>query len=285
MAYTDTWNAAFEAVPAAGDNVSDGAEVIRDLKTAIRERVALEHYFDVAGTDADHGKHILNGFQASQYAADAGSSDTYAVTLAPAPDAYFTGMVVNFKANTVNTGAATLNVNSLGAKAIKKNYNVALADGDILAGQIVTVVYDGTNFQLVNIPQALTYTAGVWTPSLRDTDHPAVDTQTYTTQSGYYTKIGRIVHFTANIILSAHDDVSGGLTIAGLNTVGAGSAGVIFPCTIVAGNFVCDGELQAVLASATISLRYVHSTGAVAYPHGSALADDTSIHISGTYFV
>lgn len=82
------------------------------------------------------------------YAADSGANDTYAVTLSPVPSAYTTGMVVNFKANTANTGAATLNVNSLGAKTIKKNKDQDLSDNDIKSGQIVTVVYDGTNFQM-----------------------------------------------------------------------------------------------------------------------------------------
>ena len=82
------------------------------------------------------------------YAADAGASDTYVITLAPAPAAYATGQVFHFKANTVNTGAATLNVNSLGAKTIVKHNDQTLADGDIEANQIVTVVYDGTNFQM-----------------------------------------------------------------------------------------------------------------------------------------
>jgi len=103
-------------------------------------------------TLVDHntdGTHKLSGFQAEMYAADAGASDTYVVTLSPIPAAYFNGMVVNFKANTVNTGAATLNVNSLGAKTIKKQYNVDLADGDIPAGGFVSVIYDGTNFQLI----------------------------------------------------------------------------------------------------------------------------------------
>jgi hypothetical protein len=39
MPYTDTWDATFEAVPANADAVSGGAEVIRDLKVAIRERL------------------------------------------------------------------------------------------------------------------------------------------------------------------------------------------------------------------------------------------------------
>lgn len=97
----------------------------------------------------------LSKMQGMEYAADAGSTDTYAVTLAPAPTAYFTGMVVKFKANTLNTGAATLNVNSLGAKDIKKNYNSDLATGDILASQLVSVIYDGTNFQMLSPSAAL----------------------------------------------------------------------------------------------------------------------------------
>lgn len=84
------------------------------------------------------------------YAADAGSNDTYVITLSPIPLSYTTGMVIRFKANTANTGAATLNVNSLGAKSIVKDNTRTLTTGDILAGQIVQVVYDGTNFQLMS---------------------------------------------------------------------------------------------------------------------------------------
>lgn len=82
------------------------------------------------------------------YAADGEASDTYVITLDPAPAAYATGQLFHFKANTANTGAATLNVNTLGAIAILKQNDVALATGDIEAGQIVTVVYDGTSFQM-----------------------------------------------------------------------------------------------------------------------------------------
>jgi hypothetical protein len=57
MAYTDTWNAAFEASPADIDNISEGAERIRDTKLGVRERLSKDHYMDIAGTDADHGEH------------------------------------------------------------------------------------------------------------------------------------------------------------------------------------------------------------------------------------
>ena len=88
---------------------------------------------------------------AYSYAADAGGSDAYAITLSPVPAGYTTGMIVTFKANTANTGASTLNVNSLGAKTIKRTGTTDTKTGDILANQLVTVVYDGTNFVIVGL--------------------------------------------------------------------------------------------------------------------------------------
>lgn len=91
--------------------------------------------------------------QGSKYlfAADTASDDDYLISLTPAVAAYAAGQVFHFTAQTVNTGAATLNVNGLGAKAILKEHDVALANGDIEAGQIVTVVYDGTQFQMQSL--------------------------------------------------------------------------------------------------------------------------------------
>ena len=57
MAYTDTWNAAFEALPADANDIDEGADRIRDSKLAIRERMEKDHYMAIAGTDADHGEH------------------------------------------------------------------------------------------------------------------------------------------------------------------------------------------------------------------------------------
>lgn len=52
--FTDTWNAAFEAAPANGDNVSSGAAEVRTLKVAVQERGEVDHSW--AG-DGDDGKH------------------------------------------------------------------------------------------------------------------------------------------------------------------------------------------------------------------------------------
>jgi hypothetical protein len=82
------------------------------------------------------------------YAEDAGNTDAYAISLSPALQAYTKGLQINFMANTVNTGAASLNVNGLGAKAIKKDCSSELEGGEINPGQIMTVIYDGTYFQI-----------------------------------------------------------------------------------------------------------------------------------------
>ncbi len=84
----------------------------------------------------------------STFATDSVGTDSYAITLVPSPGAYTDGMMVSFKAGTANTGACTLDVNGLGAKTIKKFGTYDTVTGDIVSGQDVVVIYDGTNFQL-----------------------------------------------------------------------------------------------------------------------------------------
>jgi microcystin-dependent protein len=79
---------------------------------------------------------------------DSGSSDDYAVTITNFPSSYALGQRVVFQANTANAGASTLNINGLGAVAIKKDYNQDLADGDIYANEICDVTYDGSYWQI-----------------------------------------------------------------------------------------------------------------------------------------
>jgi hypothetical protein len=62
--------------------------------------------------------------------------------------AYTAGETLRFIAANTNTGATTLNVNSIGAIAITKQGATPLAAGDIKAGALVSVAYDGTQFQL-----------------------------------------------------------------------------------------------------------------------------------------
>ena len=87
----------------------------------------------------------------SDYVVDTGAADAYVITPVPAISAYATGQIFTFKAAHTNTTASTLNVNGKGVTAIKKRDGAtALIAGDITAGQIIQVEYDGTNFQMIN---------------------------------------------------------------------------------------------------------------------------------------
>lgn len=85
------------------------------------------------------------------YATSSGSANAYVLAVdAQIVSAYVEGTTFKFKANFSNTAAPTLNVNSLGAKTIKKNNDEDLIAGDIENGQIVSVIYDGTNMQMIS---------------------------------------------------------------------------------------------------------------------------------------
>ena len=79
------------------------------------------------------------------YAADSGSTDAYAITLSPAPASLTAGLSFKAKLNTVNTGACTIDVNSLGATSIKTEAGADPVDGEFVANGIYQFTYDGTN--------------------------------------------------------------------------------------------------------------------------------------------
>ena len=98
---------------------------------------------------------LVNGGRVIQgplnYCADGGSTDTYACSFTPAITSYVTGACYQFKANTSNIGAASINFNSLGNTGIKKvaaGVTTDLADNDIRPNQIVRLCYDGANMQM-----------------------------------------------------------------------------------------------------------------------------------------
>jgi hypothetical protein len=82
-----------------------------------------------------------------------GSANAYVVAYTVAPAAYRTGQVYSFITNFANTGDATVNINTLGAKTIKKDVAgtmTVLASGDIGSGSFITVAYNGTDMIWLN---------------------------------------------------------------------------------------------------------------------------------------
>lgn len=94
-------------------------EIIDDLNA---EAVRLENAkLDIA--DYQNGEKV--------YASSSTGTDAYAITLDPPITAYVVSQTFKFSADVANTGPATLNVNGLGAKTIKKQHDVDLDSGDI----------------------------------------------------------------------------------------------------------------------------------------------------------
>lgn len=89
------------------------------------------------------------GFTQTEYNAT-GSGGAYSLNYPASVSSLTSGLSFTFKANHTNTGAATLDVNGSGPIAIKTAVSSDLSANDILVGQVVTVVYDGTNFQMVS---------------------------------------------------------------------------------------------------------------------------------------
>lgn len=85
----------------------------------------------------------------AQLIASIAGINTITGTLTPALTGYETGEVFRFKAANANSSAATINIDGLGAKTIQYN-NAALVGGEIAANVWHEIVYDGTQFQLLN---------------------------------------------------------------------------------------------------------------------------------------
>lgn len=79
-----------------------------------------------------------------------------AITLTPSPDvtAHEKGLRLRFIATASNTGATTVTVGALAAKAVITANGAALVSSAITSGRLVSIEYDGTSFVLLN-PQVL----------------------------------------------------------------------------------------------------------------------------------
>jgi microcystin-dependent protein len=97
-----------------------------------------------------------------------GSANAQTLGYTTNPAAYVKGQRYAFVAGFTNTGATTLAVGGLSALAVTKRGANALTGGEIIAGEVAIVEYDGTQLQLVSPGGAMsvanTIPAGVMMP-------------------------------------------------------------------------------------------------------------------------
>ena len=201
------------------------------------------------------------------YLTSPSGTDTMTATAALGMSAYVTGQRFFFLAPSTNTGACTLNINAIGAKAITKQGTTALVAGDIASGAVVQVVYDGTEFQLVS-PSAVSTVSSLsgGTTGLRTYTTPtkavtisfaspavftvsSADLPANTTQIELFTTgtlpTGLSINTTYYVVNASGTTFNVSLTSGGasINTTAAGSGTHTFGLLGSTGNLVLDGTL------------------------------------------
>lgn len=145
-----------------------------------------------------------------------GTATAYLVAANRTLTAYYDGLRIGFHAHLANTGPATLDVDAIGAKSIKKHHDRDLSAGDIGQHQYVDVIYSASDdtWQM----QTPSATAVV-------TDLPQTFTATQTLSKG--ADLGDTDIDVSNILTLGGDgnsfDIAGTQQIDGIATVGVGT--------------------------------------------------------------
>lgn len=190
-----------------------------------------------------------------------GTGNAKVLTYSVAPAAYYNGQRFSFIANTTNTGSATLNVNSIGAKTIKSMLTgtlTNLAASDMVAGQFVEVAYNTANdcFVWTNQPTntaASETAAGVIELATTAEVQTGTDTARAVTPAGLTAKEATAAQFRANTadrILTTNEVWSSADTVALTWTSGGTtavdlSAGLNFTVTTATGNSTLGAPTNA----------------------------------------
>lgn len=135
-------DAEFDGIATALNN-----RVTRDGSSAPTANLPMGGYIHTGVGAATARTHYARADQVqdgSMQFATASGTDTYTATLTPAITAYANGQSFRIKFTNGNTGAATLNVNGVGAVDLQKRNGTALASGDIPANSIFEVTYNST---------------------------------------------------------------------------------------------------------------------------------------------
>lgn len=230
-------------------------------------------------------------------------TNTITAVGSPTVTAYAANQVFEFIPAATNTGATTLNIDSVGAKNVFLR-NAACSGGELVIGVPVRVMYDGTQFQIVatgalvttTTAQTLTnktltsptmttptlgvasatsinfgqtalsyYGEGTWTPTLGGS-------ATYTAQAGRYTRVGRFVFASFRL------DV---------NAIGTGSTSTISGLPFATGDDLSGGSVPyfTALARSVTFLTCSSSSSTVVFSDLTAAATGvnftTAIFASG----
>ena len=133
-------------------SVSASSQVVVKDKIILTSTDSTERYvtgisFPQKETNAANAQSLQSG---ELIYASATGTNTLVLNQNPPVLQYVQGMIVNFKTSAANTGAVTIQLNALPPVSLKKNGSYAIDSFDLGAGQMITAIYDGTNFQMLS---------------------------------------------------------------------------------------------------------------------------------------
>jgi hypothetical protein len=136
----------------AGQNVGiDDSNPLEKLSVngniTVNNNRVVEISAPLNSTDGVNAETIQFGYLT--FGETSGSNNNYSINVPVTFLNYAPGFEVTFKANFPNTGETTLAVNGLSPIPLVKDVSLPLVANDIITGQIVRVIYDGTNFQVL----------------------------------------------------------------------------------------------------------------------------------------
>jgi len=124
-------------------------DVAQELKNLIESYSAQT---SSSGDLTQLSKAIAQFGNVSDYYTGGGTANAQTLTIVARPGAvaYVTGLRVRWKPTATNTGAATINVNGLGAQTITRFDGTVLQAGDIATGRYAEAWYEAGAFRLTN---------------------------------------------------------------------------------------------------------------------------------------
>jgi hypothetical protein len=175
------------------------------------------------------------------FAVDTGTANSYVVALDASITSYTDGLQVVFRPLNDNTGSATINLNSLGAKSIRLTDSQPIQAGDISAGAVIDVRYSTATgfFHLTPNSAIYAYEAGT-----SATAAAASASAASTSASNASTSATNA----ASSATAASTSASNASTSASTATTQAGIA------TTQAGLATTNGAAQVALATAQVAL-------------------------------
>lgn len=123
------------------------------IKNELTQTVLTTDQVLAAGSNVQVSTAMATYAGDGDYYLDTGVADAYVLTaqgLREAPISYTNGQMVRFTAANTNTGASTINVESIGVVSIVRNDGSPLQAGDIPDDAPTTLVNDTTNFRVIS---------------------------------------------------------------------------------------------------------------------------------------